>query len=102
MEKNDQKGLDSIPLCGYNRSNVAEETRRPSFQDGTEEPSVTPISARSIYDKRIWVIEDVVEFTGFAKSTIYKMTSRREIPHRKRGKKLFFIPSEIWNWIEEA
>ena len=60
------------------------------------------LPADTLFNKRIWTIEDVVEFTGFSKSTVYKMTSRREIPHRKRGKKLFFLPDEIWNWIEES
>lgn len=55
-----------------------------------------------LFNNRIWNIDDVVHFTGFAKGTIYNMTSRREIPHRKRGKKLFFIPDEILNWIEES
>lgn len=55
-----------------------------------------------LFYNRIWNIDDVVKFTGFAKGTIYNMTSRREIPHRKRGKKLFFIPDEILNWIEES
>jgi hypothetical protein len=27
------------------------------------------------------------------------MTSRREIPHFKKGKKLYFKPSEIDKWI---
>ena len=55
-----------------------------------------------LFNKRIWTIDDVIIFTGFSKSTVYKMTSRREIPHRKRGKKLFFLPGEVWNWIEES
>ncbi|MFT6071028.1 MAG: putative DNA-binding transcriptional regulator AlpA [Bacteriovoracaceae bacterium] len=55
-----------------------------------------------LFNNRIWNIDDVARFTGFAKGTIYNMTSRREIPHRKRGKKLFFIPDEIMNWIEES
>ena len=55
-----------------------------------------------LFNNRIWNIDDVSRFTGFAKGTIYNMTSRREIPHRKRGKKLFFIPDEIMNWIEES
>jgi predicted DNA-binding transcriptional regulator AlpA len=54
-----------------------------------------------LFKIRIWTIQDVALFTGFAVGTIYNKTSRREIPHRKRGKKLFFIPDEILNWIDE-
>ena len=71
----------------YHEPNIAEEPPEPSAK---------------LFNKRIWTIEDVVAFTGFSKSTVYKMTSRREIPHRKRGKKLFFLPGEVWNWIEES
>ena len=61
-----------------------------------------PVTTDRIFEIRIWNIDDVVRFTGLAKGTIYNMTSRREIPFRKRGKKLFFIPDEIMNWIDEA
>jgi predicted DNA-binding transcriptional regulator AlpA len=55
-----------------------------------------------LFKKRIWTIEDVSLFTGFAKKTIWNKTSRREIPHRKCGNRLFFMPDEILNWIEEG
>lgn len=57
---------------------------------------------QKLFKKRIWTLEDVSLFTGFAKKTICNKTSRREIPHRKRGNRLFFLPDEILNWIEEG
>ena len=79
--------MTNKPENCYHKPNIAEEPYGPST---------------TLFNKRIWTIEDVVAFTGFSKSTVYKMTSRREIPHRKRGKKLFFLPGEVWNWIEES
>ena len=55
-----------------------------------------------LFDKKIWKLEDVVSFTGFSKRTIYNKTSKDEIPHRKRGGKLFFLPQEIFDWIDEG
>ena len=89
---------DIRPLRCYNEGGIVEETRGES----SAERSAMSEDTTNIHDKRIWVIEDVMTFTGFSKSTVYKMTARREIPHRKRGKKLFFLPDEIWNWIEEG
>jgi len=53
-----------------------------------------------LFNKLIWVIDDVVEVTKYAKGTIYNLVYRGEIPYRKRGKKLYFIPSEILSWIK--
>ena len=57
---------------------------------------------KQLFNKRIWTIEDVVLFTGISKKTIYSKTSRREIPFRKRGGRLFFFPDEILDWIDEG
>lgn len=47
-------------------------------------------------------IVDVLEaaqITGLARQTIYALTSRRGIPHFKRGKKLWFRRSELLGWM---
>ena len=59
-------------------------------------------SSKALFDKKIWSIKDVSEFLGLSTGTIYNKTSRRELPYRKRGNRLFFIPDEILNWIEEG
>jgi excisionase family DNA binding protein len=56
------------------------------------------------FDIRIWLIEDVAKFLGVSIGHIYNLTSRREIPFRRKGKKgrLYFIPAEIMQWIDEG
>ncbi|HEX7676319.1 MAG TPA: helix-turn-helix domain-containing protein [Bdellovibrio sp.] len=56
----------------------------------------------SIFDKKIWFIEDVAEFTRYAIGTLYNLTSKNLIPHRKKRGKLYFVPLEIQNWIDEG
>lgn len=56
----------------------------------------------AIFEKKIWKINDVAEYTGFSVGTLYNMTSRNLIPHRKKRGRLFFLPFEIQNWIEEG
>ena len=41
-----------------------------------------------------------VEITGLARRTIYKLTHRREIPHRRVGGRLYFRRSELEAWID--
>lgn len=50
--------------------------------------------------KSVLTIEDVALLTGLAKSTIYKMTSQKEIPHYKpRNKTIFFDKTEVEQWM---
>jgi excisionase family DNA binding protein len=54
----------------------------------------------SLFDKLIWTIDEVCKFTAYKKGTVYNLVSNGNIPYRKRGKRLFFIPSEILNWLK--
>ncbi len=50
--------------------------------------------------KKVLNIEDVSLLTGLSCSSIYKMTSSREIPYYKRGKFLYFDKVEIEDWMK--
>lgn len=52
--------------------------------------------------KEILSIEEVCELLNLAKPTIYGLTSRRELPFFKTGKKLYFKRSELLLWIENG
>lgn len=41
-----------------------------------------------------------VTITGLARRTIYKLTHRREIPHRRVGGRLYFRRAELEAWID--
>jgi excisionase family DNA binding protein len=49
----------------------------------------------------IMSLNQLCEYCDFTKSFVYKKTSTREIPHYKKGKKLFFKKEEIDHWIFE-
>ncbi|MCB0415432.1 MAG: helix-turn-helix domain-containing protein [Bdellovibrionales bacterium] len=53
-----------------------------------------------LFDKLIWTIEEVCQFTTYKRGTIYNLVSEGSIPYRKCGRKLFFVPSEILKWIK--
>lgn len=50
---------------------------------------------------RIMTTKTVSAYLNLSTSCIYKLTSNREIPHSKRGKKLYFDKNEIDNWVLE-
>lgn len=52
--------------------------------------------------KSFWTVDDLMEQTGLARQTIYNKCSRGEILYRKRWGKLYFVPDEIINMIEEG
>ncbi len=45
-------------------------------------------------------IEEVSTFTEISKSTIYKLTSTRQIPYYKKAKNLVFDRIEIEKWLK--
>jgi predicted DNA-binding transcriptional regulator AlpA len=59
--------------------------------------------SRTLFENKIiWNVEDLENFTGLARQTIYNKVSKGLIPHRKRWGKLYFVPEEIMNMIEEG
>jgi len=51
--------------------------------------------------RRSMTVDEAAAYTGLCKQSVYIKTSRNEIPHSKRGKRLFFDCSEIDAWLLE-
>src|SRR6478736_9706021 len=47
-------------------------------------------------------VKTIAEYLSLAPSTIYQLTSTREIPHIKKGKRLYFKMGEINKWLAES
>jgi len=47
-------------------------------------------------------LDETCEFLGKSHSTLYSLTSKNKIPHRKRGNKLYFFKDELVAWIENG
>lgn len=41
------------------------------------------------------------EYLSLSKSSLYKFTSHREIPHFKKGKKIYFRKKELDDWLTQ-
>ena len=44
-------------------------------------------------------VDEACAFLKMARPTLYAKTSRNEIPHIKRGKKLWFEPERLQEWL---
>lgn len=47
-------------------------------------------------------VEQAMELLGLRKSTIYTKVNRAEIPHMKRGRRLYFSLNELKNYLREG
>ncbi len=56
----------------------------------------------SLFKNLIWRIDDVAKFLQVSKGHLYNLVSRGELPYRKKGRLLFFLPAEIQLWVEEG
>lgn len=53
-----------------------------------------------IATKEILTFEEAAQFTGLSKSTLYKLTSGRKVPHYKpSGKLCYFNRGELQTWL---
>lgn len=66
------------------------ETLLNSFTSGEKNVVQTP---------EIFTIDEAAKYVYMAKSTLYKMTAGRNIPHFKRGRKVYFRKSELDEWL---
>lgn len=55
----------------------------------------------SLSNKEVLTASEACAYTGFSKSYLYKLTSRREIPHYKpSGKMVYFNRHELEAWLQ--
>ncbi len=52
-------------------------------------------------DSKIMTFKEVCDYLSCSKSYLYKQTSANQIPHSKRGKRLFFEKAKLTKWILE-
>lgn len=51
-------------------------------------------------NKQIFTVDDVVNYTGFSKSYVYKLVHNNILPYSKpNNRTLFFTKSEIDEWL---
>lgn len=56
--------------------------------------ALTALSAKNVLD-----INDTAELTGYSVKYLRLLISRREIPHYRRGNRLYFNRDEVEDWM---
>lgn len=51
--------------------------------------------------KNVLVLDDVALLTGYSKKYLRLLIARREIPHYRRGNRIYFSRDEIDEWMLE-
>lgn len=51
---------------------------------------------------QLLTIDEAAEFIKLSKPTVYSLVSRKEIPHSKKGKRLYFSKQELKDWINSG
>lgn len=51
--------------------------------------------------KNVLVLDDVALLTGYSKKYLRLLIARREIPHYRRGNRLYFSRDEVDEWMLE-
>ena len=59
-------------------------------------------NSQRVFDGGIWRVREVAKYLGVTTGHIYNLTHQNMIPYRKKGKLLYFIPSEIFGWIDRG
>jgi len=58
--------------------------------------------AQKFFDNKILRVEQVATILGFSKDHIYRLVNQKKIPFRKKGKTLFFMSQEIFDWVNDG
>lgn len=58
--------------------------------------NLTTVAAKSVLD-----LSEAALFTGFSEGHLYRLTSRKQIPHYKKNRKLYFRKAELEEWLTQ-
>lgn len=54
------------------------------------------------FEDRLLVFNEACQYLNLSKPTVYRKVSNREIPHIKRGRKLYFYVSELNAYLKKG
>ncbi len=53
-------------------------------------------------DGKLLTVEEAANFLNIKKSTMYAKVSKRDIPHSKQGKRLYFLKTDLIEWVKKG
>jgi len=70
------------------------------LQQQTEE-RIDALEGLFLCQKEIFNFDEAAAYLSMSKSTLYKLTSKKEIPHYKPSRFVFFEKAELDKWIRD-
>lgn len=49
--------------------------------------------------QQLWDVEQVAQFLGMSPTWVYRHVASGELPHRKIGRAVRFVPAEVERWV---
>lgn len=83
-------------------TNISEEEFKEFLKDALKETFGEKLSALKDELPEILDVKQAAQFLKLKLATLYEKTSRKLIPHFKRGNKLYFHLSELQQWINNG
>ena len=83
-------------------TNISEQEFKEFLKDALKETFGEKLSALKDELPEILDVKQAAQFLKLKLATLYEKTSRKLIPHFKKGNKLYFHLSELQQWINNG
>lgn len=60
------------------------------------------IAIKQLPTNELLTVETAADYLRVSRSSIYQLTSRKEIPFMKKGKRLYFKKEDLRQWLEDG
>src|ERR1700674_1336817 len=83
-------------------TNLSEQEFKEFLKDALKEILGDELGAMKKQFPDILTVQQAADFLKLKIATLYEKTSRKLIPHFKKGNKLYFHLSELQDWIQKG
>ena len=83
-------------------TNIYDQEFREFLKDALKEILGDKLGAIKEQQPEILDVQQAAQFLKMKTTTLYEKTSRKLIPHFKKGNKLYFNLSELQKWIKQG
>jgi excisionase family DNA binding protein len=83
-------------------TNISEQEFKEFLKDALKEILGDELGAMKKQFPDILTVQQAADFLKLKIATLYEKTSRKLIPHFKKGNKLYFHLSELQEWIQKG
>ena len=83
-------------------TNISDQEFKEFLKDALKEILGDKLGALKEQQPEILDVQQAAQFLKMKTTTLYEKTSRKQIPHFKKGNKLYFNLSELQKWIKQG